>query len=522
MPNLKTSLQIVRGRRYSLGYNSIEDTTRRRTPQRKTSAESHILTPLKRDKASATVRDDKRNMSILAWMIRRHMDNVSRFTPNFRVPGDTPGNEHPEIRALNATVRRLLRWHGRRRNFDAMGRHGRDEWLRMFEACKIIEGDCGGLKVKGGRLQGIEGDRICKPGDWGKTPPAKKVRDSVTAEGLTFDSDGGMRTGFCVCKRTEGTRMEYERIVPDADMEFDAYWPDRFDSNRGVSPLLTALSEGADVRESWEWHLLKIKASGLFGFAFTRSGDDEMNVAQGEPNSDYPQEADGAASEGAAYTSQVSEAVKSRGLINLDLDPGDDVKSIESGSPNPNVIPFTREIIRSVLLALDIPFTFYDSLTASFSARIADRNEYEESCEWKREKLIEFLDAIYGGWLFPMWDTANILGFGDALKAAGMTHEEAAAYLEWVPAGRPWLDKRNEMAGHILALSAGATSTPRICSQYGLDAYDLAQEQREYLEAAGAPLLYAQGGQVAVQAIMAAMGEQPAQDAKPQERSDDE
>jgi capsid protein len=521
MGKLKTAVQIARGRKYSFGYNSIEDTTRRRNPQRRTSSEVHVLTPPKRERASATVRDDRRNMSILAWMIRRHMDNVSRFTPNFRVPGDTPGNEHPEIRELNATVRRLLRWHGRRRNFDALGRHGRDEWLRMFEACKVIEGDAGGLKVKGGMLQGIEGDRIRKPSDWGNKPPTKKIQDGVTSEGLTFDSDG-KRTGFCVCRRMNGSAMQFEKIIDESDMEFDAYWPDRFDSNRGVSPLLTALSEGADVRESWEWHLLKIKASGLFGFAFKRAGEDEMNVAQGEPNTDYPQDGEGKASEKASYLSQVASGIKSRGLINLDLDPGDDVKSIESGSPNPNVIPFTREIVRSVLLALDIPFTFYDSLTASFSARIADRNEYEESCEWKREKLIEFLDAIYGGWLFEMWDTANILGFGDALKAAKMTYDEAAAYLEWVPAGRPWLDKRNEMAGHILALSAGATSTPRICAQYGLDAYDIAEEQREYLEAAGAPLLYAQGGQVAVQAIMAAMGEQPAQENEPQERSDDE
>jgi hypothetical protein len=514
MHKLKTASQIVKGRQYSLGYNSIDDTTKRRHPQTRTSSESCILTPLKREKASATVRDDRRNMSILAWMIRRHMDGVSRFTPTFRVPGDTPDNPSPEIAAVNAVVKRLLSWHGRRRNFDALGRHGRDEWLRMFEACKVIEGDAGGLKVKGGKLQGIEGDRIKKPTDWGNASKAEqtKLKKDVTDEGLTFDAMGA-RTGFCICRRKEHGMMQYERIVKDADMVFDAYWPDRFDSNRGVSPLLTALSEGADVRESWEWHLLKIKASGLFGFAFTRSGDDEMLPTMGEPNSTYPQDGDGLASESAAYSSQVASAVRSRGLINLDLDPGDDVKSIESQSPNPNIIPFTREIIRSILLALDIPFTFYDSLTASFSARIADRNEYEESCEWKREKLIDVLDDVYAGWLFQIWAEADLFGFSSILRKAKMSVEEVAAYLEWVPAGRPWLDKRNEMSGHILALAAGATSTPRICAQYGLDAYEIAQEQKAYLEAAGQPLLYAQGGQVAVQAIMAGMNQQPAEEA---------
>jgi len=207
-------------------------------------------------------------------------------------------------------------------------------------------------------------------------------------------------------------------------------------------------------------------------------------------------------------------------MINLDLDPGDDVKSIESSSPNPNVIPFTRELVRCVLLSLDIPFTFYDSLTASFSARIADRNEYEEACEWKREKNADVLDEIYGGWLFDLWAKADLFGFGTALRKAKLSVDEAAAMLRWVPAGRPWLDRTNEMSGHILALTAGVTSTPRICSSYGDDAYEIAQEQAEYLARAGAPLLYASGGQQAVQAIMATMGNKPAESGKGNEDED--
>ncbi len=41
---------------------------------------------------------------------------------------------------------------------------------------------------------------------------------------------------------------------------------------------------------------------------------------------------------------------------------------------------------------------------------------------------------------------------------------------------------------------------------YGKDAYQIADTQAAYLKKAGAPLFYAQGGQMAVQAIMAAMG----------------
>jgi capsid protein len=170
--------------------------------------------------------------------------------------------------------------------------------------------------------------------------------------------------------------------------------------------------------------------------------------------------------------------------------------------------------VRSVLLSLDIPFTFYDSLTASFSARIADRNEYEESCESKREKNADVLSDVYD-WLFPVWATADLFGFGAALRSAGVSVEEITAGLKWVPAGRPWLDRSNEMSGHILSLAAGVTSTPRICAAYGDDAYEIAEEQKAYLEKAGIPLLYAQGGQFSVQSIMAGMKDPDAVEAKP-------
>jgi capsid protein len=292
-------------------------------------------------------------------------------------------------------------------------------------------------------------------------------------------------------------------------MVFDGYWPNRFDANRGVSPLLTALNEAADIRETWEWLVLKAKTAALFGLAFIRKGSDDMAPTSGEDATAAP------TSEASAYSAQLSAAVKSRGIISLDLDEGDDVKEVNSNTPNPTVIPFTRELIRSVLLALDIPFTFYDSLTASFSARIADRNEYEEACEWKRDKNADVLHEVYGDWLFPMWAKADLFGFGKALTTAKLSTDEVAAALRWIPAGRPWLDRTNEMSGHLLAIAAGIESIPEVCAMYGKDAYLIAQEQEAYLSKAGAPLFYAQGGQMAVQAIMAAMGGSTQPEAQP-------
>ena len=490
MGKLKTSSEIVAGRKYSFGYNATESSIKRRAPVTKTAPEITSLTGPKRQTASATAREDRRNFTVLAWMVRRHLDNVSRFTPHFRLAGDAP-----EIKDVNRIVKLLLEWHSKPRNFDALGKHGRDEWIRMFEACKVLSGDAAGMKVKGGKLQGIEGDRLALPGAARSGAGDYKT---ATEEGIIFNSNG-TRKAWVLCKRggDRGDSLEFERVVPDSDMIFDAYWPERFDSHRGVSPLLTALSEGADIKETREWLVLKAKASALFGFAFIRKGSDPMMPQFGDPETSPP------STEAGAYSAQLSSAMQSRGIINLDLDTGDDVKAIESNTPNTSVVEFTRELTRSVLLALDIPFTFYDSLTASFSARIADRNEYEEACEWKREKNIGVLDAIYGGWLLDVWAKADLFGFGKALQTANISVEEVAASLRWVPAGRPWLDRAGEMSGHILSLAAGTTSIPRICSAYGEDAYEIAEEQKEYLEKSGIPILYAQGGQFSVQSLMA-------------------
>lgn len=500
MSKLRTAAEIAMARKAStrFGYNSVVSTDRRRPVKTRPTTEDFELPARKREIGTSTTRDDRRNMSLLAWMVRRHLDNVSRFTPHFRVPGDSQ-----EARDLTAVVKRMLAWHGRKRQFDALGRHGRDEWLRMFEATKVLTGDCGGLKVKGWKMQGISGERIAYKAGGNTT-------EGVSQCGIKFNADG-TRNAFSVCKyNADGNGMDFDRMVPVGDMIFDGYWPETFDSDRGVSPLLTALNECADVRETWEWLVLKAKASAVFGLAFTRKSSDPMGATLTDDPATAPN------TEATSYAQQVAAGIKARGLINLDLDEGDDVKEVQSSTPNPQVIVFTRELIRSVLLALDIPFTFYDSLTASFSARIADRNEYEEACEWKREKNMDVLDEIYGGWLLPLWEQADLFGFGKALRAAKMTTEEVSALLRWVPAGRPWLDRTNEMSGHILALTAGVTSTPRICSSYGEDAYEIAEEQSDYLKRAGAPLLYANGGQQAVQAIMSTMGQQQQPAEKPQ------
>jgi capsid protein len=485
-PQLKSAVQLTSNGKTAFSYRTLESTTSRRSPQTRTSHELVHLGRDKRERMSATVRDDRRSFTILAWMIRRHLDNVARFTPLVSTGAQ----------AVDDAVSKLLRWHGTRLRFDSTGRHGRNEFMRMFEACKVIAGDAGALKVQGGKLQGIEGDRLAIPS--GGAEFTAKDGTVFTEEGLALNDDG-TRKAWCLCKRSgsKGSQLEYERTLPAADLIFDGYWPERFDANRGVSPLVTALNDVVDVRESWEWIVLKIKQSGLFGLAFTRTGSDPMQPELSEES----EAADAPTTQTESYSTQLARAVQAKGLINLDMDPGDEAKEIESKTPYPAAVEFTRELVRAILLAVDIPFSFYDSNASTFSSRIADRNEYEESCEWKREKNTNVLGEVYD-WLLPIWATADMFGFGKALKAANMSVEEVSAAIRWMPAGKPWMDRAAEMTGHALALACGVTSIPRICAQYGEDAYAIAAEQQKFIDECGIPLLYAQGGQIAVQDML--------------------
>ena len=78
-----------------------------------------MLTPTKRSKLLATTQDQLRNHSLVAWMVRKHLDYVSKFHLSFRT-------DKPDVDAL---VNRIFKWHGRPGNLDFGGRFGRDKLL---------------------------------------------------------------------------------------------------------------------------------------------------------------------------------------------------------------------------------------------------------------------------------------------------------------------------------------------------------------------------------------------------------
>ena len=504
------------------GHPGIEDSPKRRKVSRRTTHELYQLPGYKRQTASATVRDQKRAYSAMAWMIRRALDNWSRFTPYVNTGDDT----------VDGILDRLLAWHSLPRNFDALGRHSRDEWMRQFEGVKIIAGDCGGMKTQGLKLQGIEGDRIGIGTGVTVTAGYTILRDPgtgrayrVSEEGCVFEENpdesvinadpmsavvGGRVIGWAVCRRTglRGEMLVFERVVPAENMIFDGYWPERFDANRGVSPLLPVLNQCADVLEAREYTILKVKVGAMFGFGFERTSEDELaNRLAQQSTSSVGQDglpATPTNTEKESYAATVQRQVDARGLLVVDMDPGDKLHEFQSTTPNAEVVPFTREIVREILLALDLPFTMYDSLASSFSARELDRNEFDEACEWKRDKNEAVLREVYSpDWCLGGWQKMNMFGLGDAMKSAKMDIENAWAGIDWHPSGRPE-PTLEEIKTGILSISAGLNSTPRFLARYGQSEKKIIDEQEKYLKRVGnrVPVFLASPGQETIKNLM--------------------
>jgi capsid protein len=456
---------------FQFGYNAVEDKGRRQAPKPRVYHESEVLTKLKRRKLQATAQDQARNLSLVAWMVRKHLDYVSKFHLSFRT--DTE---------LDALVNRIFRWHGRPENLDYMQRFGRDEFFRMFELEKVLCGDAAILKLPGLKLQAIESDEITK----GDGAP-----EGVNDSGLVVDAMG-RPTHFAICKRNPGiiagSQYVHHSLEPRENVIFDAYWT-RFKSQyRGISPLSTAINTVQDLHEGFEWNMIKAKMHAIFGVAIMRkddAGDGGMGGASGATA-----ETTGATATDTGTTFDIDP----RSVNLIDLNPGEDIKTVESGTPSSEFVEGSYLFIQIAMLALDIPVTFFDSRRSSFSARIADLNEYEVSNDAKRTKN-RYVRQAYSDWVieqiwndagspWPLREVATRAGYGRL--------REVQEQVEWVASGSPWLDKLNQIAGDELGISLGLDNAVDAARRRGGDVFHNIDRQAqviEYAKAKGVPLV---------------------------------
>lgn len=452
---------------FSFGYNAVEDKQRRQAPQTRVRHEADILTKTKRTKLLATAQDQARNHALVAWMVRKHLDYVSKFHISFRT-------DRPDMDAL---VNRIFRWHGRPGNLDFGGRFGRDELFRLFELEKVLCGDAALLRLDELKLQAIESDLIAK----GEGAP-----ENVNDSGLVVDDYGRVQQ-YALCKRpATGSNPVFVRLAERDEVIFDAYWT-RFSSQfRGVSPLSVAINTVQDIHEAFEFNLIKAKMHALFGVAVLRDASGTDGDFGG---------AAGATSETTSATANATGTtfdLNPRAVNLLDLNPGEDVKILESGTPSTQFVEGSYLFIQIAMLALDIPVTAFDSRRSSFSARIADLNEYEVSVDYKRTKN-RYVRQAYSDWVLEqIWnDAASPWPLRAVADRNGMSLRDVQEEVEWIPSGSPWLSKSEQLKGDELGISLAIDNPIDAARRRGMDVFhniDQIAKVQAYARAKGVEL----------------------------------
>lgn len=464
---------VTGDRRVTLGYHAVQDKGRRQAPISTVRSEDAQLSAWEKSKLDMTTQDLPRNFELAAWALRLHVAYVSRLMPHVQTAD-------PEI---NKLVARLLARESRKERFDVAARHSRDRAMALFELANVYFGDAAFLKLADGRVQGIPGSRIAKPSGVQPASAGKDRWARLTERGLILDPATGAMSEACICRwKTGGNSLEFDHFEPAGNLIFNGYFSD-FDQSRGTSPMASCVNRCKDVMDALEYTTLKIKLHSLLGVAFSSDASAAMldTTLAGDEST---------TTERPKYNVELS-----RGLMVLNMRPGDKADMLESRTPTPEFVDYMSLSVRIALLAFDIPYTFLDSKASSFSARIADANQYEFIAAEKRAKNAEVC-AEWSAWKLAMLATQEPLA--SALAAAGMSPEELIDSVEWVGAETPWVDKLKQLQGDQLAISMGVDSIPRVCRRRNVDWKTIAEENGEavrYSRETGAPLMVGQPGQ---------------------------
>lgn len=435
-------------------YEMAEDKGRRRAPRRRKSSEEAILTQRVRDRGTATIYDQLRNDPVVAWAFGKFLDytTVQYFAAK---TDDSQFNDELEeafgdwCRAKNCDV-------ARRNDFDNM--------VRIFGGALALDGDAALLKIDGGRLQGIESDRIRESGSIanGQIPPS--------VNGVRLDPSTGAALGYLLFDRgPNGVGYVYNRELSPDDLIFRGNFI-RFDQVRGIPMVAPSVNVFQDVKETDEYQRLKAKNHALLGVAVTSSAGSGLDEFGGAPLS-VPQP-------GVSGGDGESETVKSaygyydiEAATKLELDRGDSVSLLESHTPSNEYQSFNDSLIRRGLLIFGLAFSFYDSRSSTYAAMKQDRAEFKFFVQRFMRMNMDLRYEITD-WILPQL----LRDYGLRWSGAGRIR------YEWLPQAEPWLEESSEVTSALNRIAGGLSSVEDEVKRRGGDCFDVARKTARYQE----------------------------------------
>jgi len=422
---------------FHFGYDAVATEKRRKAPLTDVKSEDDHLQPSERRKLVATTRDVRRNFSLVAWAVRKHLDYVASFSFQSKTG----------IKELDKSIEKLVRWWSLAENFDVAGRHGLHRFIRLAEACRVVDGDVFIHKLRTGHVQAIEGDRVANP----SSGSGNGIDLSEYKRGVKC-TKSGRPINYAVCNRnSSGTMLTFARIVPAKYMVQFGYW-DRFDQIRGISPLATALNTFRDSNEGIGYALARAKVSQLFALVLKRATDKAIGRVDTDSSND-PSE---------------TTIDFGRGALMLDLDPEDTADFLETHQPAQEFQDFMQTMFSLCLKALDIPYSFYNEAFSNYSGSRQALLMYEQSAREKKMEVQALLDHLTN-WRLQIWIADGILQLPAGMQVGDLKWE-------WQSGGLPWIDPWREIKADREAIDARLMSRQRIARRMGYDWEEIEEE----------------------------------------------
>jgi capsid protein len=441
------------------GYDAVKEKGRRKAATSLLRSEDGEATDVDRRKMVGGVRDVRRNFTLLAWMVRRHLDYVTKFKFKAKTAN----------KALNKKLEAIVATRSKRENFDVAGRHPLRRALRIAEGSRTCDGDVLCVRLNNRKAQFVEGDRI----RYGATDnPPKNVDLQKLVHGV-LTNDAGAALAYAISRRgrvalgSDSSSFVFEKFISAQNAYLHGYF-DRFDQVRGVSPVITAINELRDTYEAFDYARAKMKVAQLFALAFYRD--------------QYEDEEKGGKQAADGY-----EVDFGKGPIKLELDAGDRAEFLDSKTPSTETQAFCGLVILLALKALDLPYSFYREDFTNYSGSRGALLQYNTAAETKRDDNRDLLDW-WTNWQFAL---SSIDG-----ELPGVDLAEIEGLWSWIATGMPWIDPLKEILAVVQEIGAGVNSRTRVLAERGLDfEEDILPElihEAKLLRDAGLPLNLAQ------------------------------
>ena len=434
-------------------YDALNPRGRRRSATtRLIKPEDLLLTQHRRDRLDANALDVWRNMSLLAWMIRRTLDYCCLWDFQPQTTDD----------GLNKAMRQMMTRDCQASQLDYVGRMDWDDMRRVAEALKILTGDMFFVPLAEGTLQAVEGSYCRSPQILGG--------GSTWVNGARLNGRGRIvQWNFRELKTLSYNNYEYtDRQVAARNVWQHVQYEGRLNQIRGFSPIAAILNECRDIYETFDHARAKVKLDQLFGVAIFRNKDDEDDIAKNVDSDGNDADNDD--------TTPEEHYDFGAGPVVMDRTVGESVELLSASNPAQSTQEFLKLCIQVALKALDLPYNFFGSRAAW--------NLYERSC-WARRQTQLRLHQRMTGWRRQQWFMpVEFGGSGELTLKKSQTLEDIG--YRWVPRGLPWWKPDEELGTNLAAVAAGLKTMQGVCDEnnLGLYAENLATLQRERDEAA--------------------------------------